>query len=129
MAYKTRTAQRLVQANPSGTSAVLLYENATSVKKRIIVQAISLTNTTGSAATFSLHVGINGAAAADGNALVKALSVAANTTTFLATNTPFVTILEPGDKLWGTQGTTLAITVMVHGVVVESSAANAGLFI
>jgi hypothetical protein len=71
VAYKV-----LGQAAPTGTTNVDLYTVGAS--KSAIVSTLHVANVTATAATARIYIRVAGAAAADGNAFIKDISVPAN---------------------------------------------------
>lgn len=111
MAY---TPTRLYTGQP-GTTITTLYTVPAST--RVIVRQIIVANTTGTAATFTLHLvpnsgGSVGTAAA-ANAIATAVSVAANSTTYLEVRQ---VLGAANDTIQALQGTASALTFAISGV-------------
>lgn len=105
----------LYNAQP-GTGETAMVTVATGT--RATIDAIMVSNTTGTPATITVHLRPGGAAAAAGNAIAQAVSVAANA------NVDLLAIVEmdglgmkAGDILSALQGTGSALTVQVEGSV------------
>lgn len=85
---------------------------------RATIDAIMVSNTTGTPATITAHLRPGGAAAAAGNAFAQAVSVAANANIDLLAAVEMDGLgMKAGDVLSALQGTAAALTVQVEGKV------------
>jgi len=113
MAY---TPMRIYQGVPgTGTAAELFQIDATGLfyTTGVIIKQILLINRTTSGATVTLHlVPDPGTTIADGNIIVPGITVPANSLITLDTSI----VMRTNDAIFGTQGTSTAINVSVHGV-------------
>lgn len=109
MAY---TPKQMYAAQP-GTTDTLLY-TAPAVTPGAIIKHISVTNTTGSAATITLAFPAAGALTAAKHYL-SALSVAANATV----DFPLNHILAASETIRALQGTASALTVHISGIEIS----------
>lgn len=109
MAY---TPKRIYSAQP-GTTDTLLY-TAPSVTPAAIIKNISVTNTTGAAATITVGFPAGGALAA-ANHYLSAYSVPANSTV----DFPMNHVLASGETIRALQGTASAITVHISGIEIS----------
>lgn len=101
-----RSDIKLYQSQP-GTSDTLIY----TADRKFISFAVTAANVTGTAATFTLNVAYQGAAAATTNRVVSGTSVPANATAIMV----FPIELEAGDTIRGLNGTSGAITLTIDG--------------
>lgn len=92
-----------------GTTVATVYTAPASTDVKLT--AITLCNTTVTAATVTLHVVPSGGAAGVTNQLLAAMSVPGNGTVVIDTSV----FMAPGDFLAALQGTASAVTVMVSG--------------
>ena len=104
----------LGQSAPADTNAADLYTVPAGTEA--IISAIAVANITGTDATYDIHVRDAGAAVADGNALVKGATVAANTTTVISIGVT----LSATDVVSVTSGTGSAITYHAFGTEVTA---------
>lgn len=95
-----------------GTTVAKLGETVPPEYSQIMKQ-ILLCNTTGSAATISIHVVPSGNTATNANRILSNVTIDPNSTETL----DLTQVLVAGDELWGVQGTSGAITVCISGVV------------
>lgn len=110
----TMNALTLVQSQQlTVTTVVTLVTAATSPKKRVQLQVLTVCNTTGTAATVTVYLVKSGGAADATSKLIDARSVAANASERLLELVNQV--LEPGDSLRMQAGTANALTVRVSG--------------
>ena len=105
----------LYNAQP-GTGETTLF--ACPAGCRATIDAIMVSNTTGTPATITAHLRPGGAAAAAGNAIAQAVSVAANANVDLLAIAEMDGLgMKAGDVLSALQGTAASLTVQVEGKV------------
>jgi hypothetical protein len=97
---------KIYQGQPS-TSDALLYI----ADRRFDSFAICVTNTTASAATLTINMAYQAAAAAASNQIISAASIPANSVAVFE----FPIELVVGDSIRGLQGTSTALTVTIDG--------------
>lgn len=102
----------LGQAAPADTNNADLYTVPASTEA--IVSTIAVANVTATDATYEIYVRAAGAAAADGNALVKGATATANTTTTISIGVT----LEAADIITIKSGTGSALTFHAFGTEV-----------
>jgi len=84
----------LGQAAPAAGATVVAY--TVPANRRAVVSTISIAETGGNSGTYRVHVGVNGAAAAVGNAIAYDIPYSAKQATFLTIGAT----LGPGDVLY-----------------------------
>lgn len=104
------TYKVLGQASPADTNTASLYTVPSG--GQAVISTLTVTNVTSSATTYDLHVCLDGAAAADSNALAKDVPIAANT---VVTLTLGVTA-DAADIIRVTSGTGSALTFHAFGL-------------
>lgn len=108
------SGQLLAQSRPSGTSAVTVF---TGPAARTDLTQVIITNTTGSAATFSLYHDDDGTTYDQTTALVYACSISGNTTVIIGSEGAGLGIqLSPGGSIGIQSGTSNACTFSIYGV-------------
>ena len=106
----TLTQARLHGPTTPGTTDSTAYTVPASTS--VILKEIIIANTTGSAATVS--IGLNGTSLTAANQIVGAKSIPANDIVVLALST----VLNTGDTIHVSQGTSSACTVTSSGVTI-----------
>jgi len=106
----------LAQLRPANTNAVALVSNK--IRQKYVVLSLSVVNTTGSAATFSVYHDSNGTTYDQTTAIYYACAIAANTTTWIEPQSGFA--LEPSNtgNLAVQSNTTNALTFTAYGIEV-----------
>jgi len=104
------TYKVLGQANPANTSAAALYTVPSG--GQAVVSTISIANVSGSAANFSINIGVDGAANSDANVLAKGVVIGANS---IVTLTLGVTA-DAGDVIRITSSVANALTFQAFGL-------------
>lgn len=104
------TYKVLGQASPADTNAAALY--TVPAGGQAVISTISIANVSVSAANFDIHIGVDGAANSDGNALAKGVSVAAAS---IVTLTLGVTA-DAGDIIRVTSSAGSALTFQAFGL-------------
>ncbi len=105
----------LAQVRPANTTAATAY---TSENKVTEITSIIVCNTTGSPVTFRVFHDVQGTTYDQSNALWYDVSLAANASTVLNSESPNGGIfLNPGDSLGVRVGTGNGITFSIYGVV------------
>lgn len=113
--------QQLYQGQP-GTAVSTLYTapassgNVPSPCATAQITELILANNTATAAAVTLYLVPNGGTAGAANAILAAVSVAANDTKYLS---DLKTLFPPGASLQGLQATAAAITVTASGVTYQ----------
>jgi len=100
----------LGQANPANTSAAALYTVPSG--GQAVVSTISIANVSAAAASFSINIGVDGAANSDSNALAKGVAIGPNS---IVTLTLGVTA-DAGDVIRVTSSVANALTFQAFGL-------------
>lgn len=98
------------QSRPADTNAATLY--TVPAGGQAVTSTITVANVSTSATTYSIYVGIDGAAASQDNALIYEGDIAANTTTSLTLGVT----LDAGDVYYVQSGTADAVTFQAFGL-------------
>ena len=105
------TPKRLYMGQPAFTGTTLYTASGTTTT---ILKAITITNTTSTSATFTINTVPSGSSATFSNQIVSALPLSGNATVTFEN----IGMLNNGDFLYATQGTTGSISIHAYGVEV-----------
>lgn len=109
-----QNVKQLAQSRPSDTNAVSVLAKA--VKRQVVVTSIVISNTTGSAATYSIFLDKDGTTYSQATALYYAVSLAANATMLLEFDAGLPFDKATAGNLAVQSGTGSALTYTVNGV-------------
>lgn len=107
------TYKVLGQASPADTNAAALY--TVPAGGQAVISTLTITNVTGTADTYDVYVGIDGAGVADTNALAKGATIAGNT---VVTLTLGITV-DAADVISVKSGTGSALTYHAFGLEIS----------
>ena len=104
------TYKVLGQAGPADTNSTVLY--TVPAGGQAVVSTIVIANVTGTPASATIHIGVNGAGNSDANALGKGVSIGANSIVSLTLG---ITV-DAADVIRVTSGTASALTFQAFGL-------------